>query len=273
MKRISKYCALCLALIMSVAAIGGCGTKSNPKGESGESGEKVHEHELVDGTCSVCGETPKYDVGNFLVLGDSYSTYKDYIPVANPYYYADFSSVGTDVVSVDQTWWKILEKNTNAKLVLNESYSGSTICNTGFNSLLVEDTSFIGRFDQLVGNGFFEENQIDTVIIFGGTNDSWALSPLGEPMYADWQEWDKYEFFPAFCYLLDRIQKTIPDVKIVCLINTGLSHSIAAGMAKECQHYGVDYVELKDISKTDAHPNIEGMEQIEKQLRPIFEVK
>lgn len=259
-----------IALMVSVATLSGCGSKDN-QGDTQNNTQVNCAHDLVNGVCTICGKTPKYNVGNFIVLGDSYSTYEGYMPEGNPSYYADVPIATTDVVSVEQTWWKLLEKNTKANLVLNDSYSGSTICNTGFNGLLVEDTSFIGRFDKLVDDGFFEENQIDTVIVFGGTNDSWALSPLGELMYADWQEWDKYSVFPAFCYLLDRIQNTIPDVKIVCLINTGLSYSITQGMIEACEHYGVDYVQLKDITKTEAHPTSLGMIQIEKQMRPVFE--
>ena len=270
MKKTGRYCALVLALIMGVSILGGCGSKDNKEKDTAK---EAHEHELVDGTCSICGETPKYDVGNFLVLGDSYSTFNGYMPEGNPSFYGEGGNEATDVVTVEQTWWKILEKNTNAKLVRNDSYSGSTICNTGYNSLLVEDTSFIGRYDKLVEDGFIEQNEIDTVIIFGGTNDSWAVSPLGELMYSDWQEWDKYEVLPAFCYLIDRIQNTIPDVKIVCLINTGLSHSITQGMVEACKHYEVACIELKDIGKIEAHPNVDGMIQIEKQMRHVFEVK
>ena len=274
MKKTGRYCALTLALIMGGSILGGCASKKNNQPElSRQEEEEVHYHELVDGTCSTCGATPKYNVGNYMILGDSYSTYKDYVPIGNPSYYADFGTALMDVAKVEQTWWKILEKNTNANLVLNESFSGSTICNTGYNSLPCPGTSFIGRYDQLVENGFLEENEIDTVIIFGGTNDSWAKSPLGELMYSDWQEWDKYEVLPAFCYLIDRIQNTIPDVKIVCLVNTGLSYSITRGMVEACEHYGVDCVELKDISKAEDHPNIEGMIQIEQQMRHVFEEK
>lgn len=77
-------------------------------------------HELVDGTCSVCGIIPEYNVGNLMILGDSYSTFEGYLPDGNATWYKDGGSDKTDVTSVDQTWWRLFVKNTKANLVLNE---------------------------------------------------------------------------------------------------------------------------------------------------------
>ena len=46
------------------------------------------------------------------------------------------------------------------------SYSGSTICNTGYRDEDYSDRSFINR-TTLLGNP-------DIILICGGTNDSWA---------------------------------------------------------------------------------------------------
>ena len=46
-----------------------------------------------------------------------------------------------------------------------------------------------------------DENRIDTFFLFGGTNDSWANSPLGDRLTSDWKDADLYNVFPAFSYL------------------------------------------------------------------------
>ncbi len=44
-----------------------------------------------------------------------------------------------------------------------------------------------------IENGYFNKNKIDTIFVFGGTNDGWANSPLG----IDANESDFYSFRPA----------------------------------------------------------------------------
>lgn len=222
-------------------------------------------HELINGTCSVCGETPEYKVGNFIVLGDSISTFKGYIPLGNDSYYP-----ANSVENAEQTWWSIFADNTKGNLLVNESYSGSTICYTGYDGQQVSKTSFIKRFESLKRKGYFEE-EIDTVIIFGGTNDSWAGSPVGEEMYSDWKEEDKLSFLPAFCYLLYSIQKQLPKARIVCIINQNLSGEITLGMKNVCEKKEISYVELSGIEEDGFHPTSTGMIKIEKQLRRVFE--
>lgn len=228
-------------------------------------------HNLLNGVCTDCGASPRYNVGNLLILGDSYSTFEGCVPNGNAVWYKSQTSPNTDVVSADQTWWKIFVKNTGAQLVLNESYSGSTVCYTGYDGSIVPLTSFIGRFDKAVCDGTLKDAEIDTIIIFGGTNDSWAGSPIGSVQYSDWDNTDKLSFLPSFCYLLDTAVKNFPKARIVCVINDILKPEISEGMAKVCDTYGVQSVQLSNIDKQSGHPNISGMLQIERQIRAAFE--
>lgn len=68
--------------------------------------------------------------GNVLIFGDSYSTFLNYIPEGYAHYYGDSSK--SDLDSVEQTWWYQLITETHSNLVLNDSWSGSTVCNTGY---------------------------------------------------------------------------------------------------------------------------------------------
>ena len=73
----------------------------------------------------------------FSILGDSYSTYGGYVtPETNACWYAGTDG-GTekqnDVSCVEQTWWHLLTTQHDMQLDTNNSYSGSTICHTGYN--------------------------------------------------------------------------------------------------------------------------------------------
>ena len=235
--------------------------------ECGEQDEEARGHELVNGTCSVCGKTPKYEVGNFVILGDSYSAFEGSIPST---YASHYPKEYLD--NEKQMWWSIFADNTKATLLHNESYSGAPISYTGYSGGNAYSVSFIQRFEKLVNAGFFDNNVVDTIIIFGGTNDDWAGVPMGEVMYADWTVSDRCFFLPAFCYLLDRVQTQLPDTEIVCVINgVGMSEEYIAGMEEVCKHYEVSYVKLTEIKMQGNHPTSEGMIEIERQIRRIFE--
>ena len=111
---------------------------------------------------------------NVLIFGDSYSTFEGYIPNGFAVYYSKTGSGETGIKNVEETWWYPLIKETDSRLLQNNSWSGSTICYTGYNGDCSETSSFICRLNKLTDAGFFRENEINTVFVFGGTNDSWA---------------------------------------------------------------------------------------------------
>ena len=99
---------------------------------------------------------------NVLIFGDSYSTFEGYIPVGYITYYSSLGREETDVKSVNETWWYQLLKETDSRLIQNNSWSGSTICYTGYNgSDCSKTSSFICRLKKLQDAGFFKENEID----------------------------------------------------------------------------------------------------------------
>jgi len=205
-------------------------------------------------------------LGNVFILGDSYSTFEGYIPEGNDIWYRPVYSEEckdmTDVCKVEQTWWKQVLDQTNSTLVLNNSYSGTTICNTGYEGADCTEISFIGRLDKLDAQGYFSKNKIDTFIIFGGTNDSWANSPVGELKYADWTKEDLFQVLPAFCYLLKRVRECVPDARVLCMINTELKEEITENFRIACDKHGVEVIAPDHISKQNGHPNIRGMREI-----------
>lgn len=208
------------------------------------------------------------NVGNVLLLGDSYTTFEGHIPDGYVPYYAPKTrpDIETDVKYVEQTWWHQLIKETESTLLLNCSWSGTTVCNTGHGGRDASEWSFITRLDRLIEAGYFQENRVDTLLLFGGTNDSGAHSPLGELQYADWTKADLKEALPAFCYLLARTREKLPDTRVICIVNACLKPTYADGYRTACAHYGIECVNLADVDMQNGHPTVKGMEQIKDQI-------
>ncbi len=194
------------------------------------------------------------------VLGDSYSTYESYItPSTNiSWYKLRPETARTDVTDVRQTWWHLLCTTLGYKLETNNSFSGATICNTGYGGEDYTARSFITRSDNL--------GCPDVILVFGGTNDSWADSPLGEMKYEDITPADLYSFRPAVCYLANHLVTRYPNTEIYFLLNTELKPEIGEAMHEACARYGITVVDLHDISKMDGHPDVAGMKAIAEQV-------
>lgn len=213
-------------------------------------------------------------LGNVMIFGDSYSTYRYYIPEDYPTFYADEPFKPTDVNRVEQTWWHQLFTYAGANLIQNNSWSGSTICYTGYGGANCSRTSsFIYRLRKLKDEGFFESNPIDSVFVFGGTNDSWCGAPTGEPKYGDWEESDLFFSLPAASCFLSELKEALPEAKIVVIINTNLKKALAEVFKESCTRLGLTFVELQDIDKTSGHPTVLGMSQIAQQIKETIGVE
>ena len=200
---------------------------------------------------------------NVFILGDSYSTYAGYIPQGYNTYYGDARKDDPIVKGVEKTWWNRLARENDLNIVLNDSFSGSTVCNTVREYLSV-DTSFISRMDKYLAENFFAEHEIGTMFIFGGTNDSWSYAPIGELKYADWTAEELKCVLPAFCYLIHRAKAAVE--KVIVIVNTGLKEEITRGVIEACTHNNVTCLCLADIDKVHGHPTELGMEQITRQV-------
>ncbi len=207
---------------------------------------------------------------NLVIFGDSYSTYEGHIPEGYRTYYSKNGREEGPAVTkmkLEETWWKRLLAKTEMRLLLNNSWSGSTIGYTGYdNADCSASNSFIYRFRQLVKQGFFTNNLIDTFLIFGGTNDSWSNAPLGEMKLSDWEEKDLYFVLPAVCHFMSEVKKHLPNAKIYFIINTNLKPEINDCIKQASLHYGIKTIELKDIEKDCGHPTPNGMKAICEQV-------
>ena len=205
----------------------------------------------------------------FMIFGDSYSTHKNHIPDGYVYYYADEGrneGRPEQKMLVEQTWWWQIKEKTGANLVHNNSWSGSTIGYTGYSGDCSKTSSFICRYEKLFDSGFFNENEIDTIFVFGGTNDAWADAPLGEIKYTDIKREDLFSVLPAICYLAARLKEDVPNARIIFIANCGIKTEIVDCMKDVCKHFDMDIVELSDIEKEHSHPTVLGMKQICEQV-------
>ena len=194
------------------------------------------------------------------ILGDSYSTYEGRIPKGNAVWYKEPADLSrTDVTSADQTWWSLLVKECGYTLLMNDSYSGSTISFTGYHQKDYADRSFITRLPRL--------GAPDIILIFGCTNDSWAGVEAGEFKFDGIRREDLYTYRPALAWLLAYAKMLYPDASIYFLINDGLREDITESTKTICDHYGIPYIQLDGIDKKAGHPSVLGMQPIAKQVK------
>lgn len=204
---------------------------------------------------------------NAMILGDSYSTFRGYVPQEYEVYYAEEIIRETDVTKVSETWWYQVMEEAGLNLILNDSWCGAPVGYTGYDG---EDcsrsSSFLYRLRRLQDRGFFEEHEIHRVFVFGGTNDSWCGAPLGEMQYDNWSEKDLYSVLPAMCCFFKTLRDILPQAVIYCLINTDLKPEITQCMLESCQRHAMIPVTFPHIHKMGDHPTIEGMREIKKAV-------
>ena len=189
------------------------------------------------------------------VLGVSYSTFVGIIPSNYSSFYPNDRN---DVTKIEQTWWSLYVNAKGYALEKNDSWGGTTICGTGYGGMNSSYSNFISRVDSL-GNP-------DIIFVFGGTNDAWANSPMGEYQYSDWTKDDCMYFRPALACLTDMLQKRYANAEICFILNSELREPVNESMREVCKHYNVKLVELHDIEKQNGHPSINGMKSICGQL-------
>ena len=189
------------------------------------------------------------------VLGDSYSTFEGINP---PGYAPFYPNDRNDVTEVEQTWWSLYIAAKGYQLEVNDSWGGTTICNTGYGRMNTANSSFNSRLWKL--------GDPDIIFVFGGTNDAWAGSPVGEYKYTDVSKEDCKCLRPAMAYMFDALARIYPKAKVYALLNSELREEVNESFREVCKHYDIQLIELHDIEKQNGHPSIAGMKAICDQL-------
>lgn len=196
------------------------------------------------------------------ILGDSYSTFEGFIPEGNEIWYFASPQKRTDVKRVEETWWWQVVRNGGYKLGVNESWSGATVCNTGYNDGDYTNRSFVTRSTRL--------GTPDIILICGGTNDSWCGAKVGDYQYANWKRADLYFFRPAMAKLLYNMQAHYPNAQVFFILNSELRKDINESVETICKHYGVPLIKLHDIEKQNGHPSVKGMADFATQVLQVL---
>lgn len=194
------------------------------------------------------------------ILGDSYSTFEGHmLPDTNlVWYHAVPDLKHTDVTDVKQTWWQQLIRQKGWRLEVNNSYSGSTICNRGYDGKDYTDRSFLTRAKDL--------GSPDVILIFGGTNDSWAGVKAGTYETPKGKKPDYYTLRPALDRMLREMKDYYPGTDIYFIVNTGLRPEVTESIVTLCERHGVKVIRLSDIDKMAGHPSVKGMTAIAEQV-------
>ena len=213
-------------------------------------------------TFSATAVAPKAGVS---ILGDSYSTFEGHVtPDTNYVWYFKAAKPGrTDVDKVSQTWWHQLIRDKGLRLVVNNSFSGATICNRGYRGDDYSDRSFLTRVKEL--------GSPEIILVFGGTNDSWAGVEVGEYLEengrtADGSAPDLYTFRPALDIMLSTMKDYYPGADIYFIVNSELRPEITESIVTLCGRHGIETVMLENIDKQSNHPSVKGMAEIARQV-------
>ncbi len=247
--------------------------------------EGGHSHTYENGICTACGaEHPNlanYKGKVISIMGDSISTFAGYIPVADGFnlehktHYPN-TKTNPDVTNVNDTWWMQVIAAMDAKLGINDSWSGSCVywgdnmnskqINTGEKAAMASLT----RIQNLGSNG-----TPDVIVLFGGGNDKTCNVKVGSfdsakvPATVDLEatKWDT--FADAYVATIMRMKHYYPDAEIVVLISIGNVENDYHRVIKEiCAYFdipcrwvfecGIDISMYPDGS----HPTAEGMDII-----------
>ena len=164
---------------------------------------------LLLASTKVSAEYP--DSLTFAVLGNSISTYYDYIPSGYAVYYTE-SREREFGIQVGDQWWMQLSRLSGLTYLANASWSGSRVA---------YDSSTLGKINPFMSNGrvkaLSRAGVPDIVFVLGGTND-WAHSaniPLGQYKTSNFN--DSLSFRGAYQRLLWKLTTWYPQTKVVCL--------------------------------------------------------
>ena len=269
-------------------------------GADTDASHQLAHRELTGGTWSVwriMQQKPLLTGKTFSILGDSISSFQGYIPEGYAYHYPAGS-----VQTVGDTWWGKLMAETGLTLNVNNSYSGSPLCETG----TLPERPRGASAERMANLG----TNPDYIIIFMGTNDFNQNAAIGTYAVGDSFPDNINNFRNALAVALNGIQSNYPSAKIlVCNVpecyplrlaedattspfwtntNTGTIANINKAIDEIAPEFGAEVVDLRKVysprSRTNwthdggtygtlnytfgVHPNSGGMTRIKDAILP-----
>ena len=101
------------------------------------------------------------------ILGDSYSTFKGWLPEGNYIYYPNENV--PDMTRAEDTWWQLLIAKRGFRMLINDSSSGTTVSTSVRPEHVISDAFVMRMKNSLSENGVNGEKP-DCILLFGGTD-------------------------------------------------------------------------------------------------------
>lgn len=139
----------------------------------------------------------------FSFLGDSITTFEGYNPKNALVYYEGQPGNIFGIEKVEDTWWGQLLNELDAKLLVNDAYSGSTVAQAHFLMMYPAASSPL-RLKNLAK----EDKKPDVIVIFMGTNDFYN----GVPLKSERVDYSGFE--NAYDYILRSLKDKYPEAEI-----------------------------------------------------------
>ena len=134
------------------------------------------------------------------ILGDSVSTFQGTNPRGYSVFYDTSMQRVNGLNSVSDTWWDRVITSMNARLCVNNSYSGSRVTGDAFPAAACEE--------RLQNLGTQEANP-DYILIYAGFNDFAGGAELISSL-------DTYGFEDSYDQMLRTIRQNYPSARTVC---------------------------------------------------------
>lgn len=151
----------------------------------------------------------KYKNKLFSILGDSISTLDGYSKPDGASYYEGEKRLEADVILPIDTWWGMLINHLGAKLLVNNSMSGSMVCK----HRRCEIPSY-GCSDERTSSLGMDGKAPDVIMVYLGTND-WGFGMKPTPNRKEYEN-DLDVFSVAYNTMLEKLKQSYPNAQIWC---------------------------------------------------------
>lgn len=148
----------------------------------------------------------------FSIFGDSISTFEGISEPKEAVYYDTTRKLASGIVTVSDTWWGQVVERLGGKLLINNSWSGSTVC---WNSLY--QVPSYGCSDERTASLGRDGIKPDVIIVFMGVND-WGngFQVVSNRKLKD-DEHNCALFSTAYQVMLGKLKKHYPKAEIWCM--------------------------------------------------------
>ncbi len=220
----------------------------------------------------------------FSIIGDSASTYEGYLPEGYPAFYSYYNASG--IYGYRETWWGQVLEHFGARLLVNNSYSGSYVSKPE-NC----ETESYGCSDKRCSGLASDGVSPDHIVVWMGLNDVGAGFPLTSADKSDLSVFEN-----AYALMLDKIKHNYPNATIWCCtfpvftysqeicyesLESKLNNSrkVCGDIIKEtAARKGCRVIDLFDKNALcdtvdGLHPNYQGMRMIANKVIAAMEIE